>query len=167
MQSKVRIALPSDSDEIARILAGAFGPFEKLYTPEAFDATILDSKRICRRFEDKGRIWVATAEKEIVGTVSAVDENKELYIRSMAVLPRFQGKGIGQMLLDTVESYSTKHRFEYLFLYTTPFLAGAIRLYEENGFVRGKNDAFFGTPLLAMKKILNQKGNTTEDVIRS
>lgn len=156
----IRTARPADAAGIARVLREAFSPFEKLYTPAAFAATILDARRVRERFADQGRIWVASENKRAVGTVSAVDEGERLYIRSMAVSPAAQGIGIGQRLLGEVEKFALKKGFAGLFLYTTPFLAGAIRLYEKNGFEHGGDvDGFFGTPLLEMEKRLDVKAD--------
>lgn len=153
----VRTASEDDSEAIANVLKEAFTTFEKLYTPEAFDATILDNVRVRKRFAEKGRIWAALRNEKIVGTVSVKDEGKKLYIRSMAVLPVAQGLGTGQKLLEGVEDYASENGFEKLYLYTTPFLHGAIRLYEKNGFERlGNVDGFFGTPLIAMEKKLTK-----------
>lgn len=155
MESKVRIAFPEESDALARVMVDAFKPFENLYTPKAFAATILDTERIHQRFGEPGAIWMAEIGTEVVGTVSVLDENKSLYVRSMAVSPNAQGNGIGYQLLDVAETYAVENGFRYLSLYTTPFLDAAIRLYENNGFIRGQDDGFFGTPLLAMTKVLN------------
>lgn len=152
---QIRVALTGDSEEIAKVLSEAFSRFEKLYTPEAFAATILDAEKVRERFNEDGTIWVALKNEKIIGTVSVVDEGERLYIRSMAVSPSVQGFGVGQKLLEEIENYAVDHNFERLFLYTTPFLHGAIRLYERNGFGRGEDiDGFFGTPLLEMEKKL-------------
>ncbi len=153
---EIRFAAPEDSEAISNVLREAFSGFESFYTPEAFDITILDAERVGERFNGNGEIWAALKDSEIVGTVSVVDEGERLYIRSMAVAPSARGLGIGQKLLDEIEKYAVENNFKKLFLYTTPFLHGAIRLYEKNGFRRGKDvDGFFGTPLFAMEKKLN------------
>lgn len=155
---EIRIALPADSAEIAAVMRAAFAEFESSYTPEAFAVTISDSGNIRKRF-DEGAIWVVLKNKKIVGTVSVVAENERLYVRSMAISPSAQGLGIGRRLLKTVERYALENKFESLFLYTTPFLLGAIRLYEQSRFERidkeASADEFFGTPWFAMEKKLN------------
>lgn len=153
---EIRFAAPEDSPAIAAVLSEAFSAFKSFYTPEAFDVTILDAERVRERFDAKGEIWAALKDGKIVGTVSVVDEGERLYIRSMAVSPWAQGLKIGQKLLDEIEKYAVENNYKKLFLYTTPFLHGAIRLYEKNGFKRGEDvDGFFGTPLFAMEKKLN------------
>ena len=61
-----------------------------------------------------------------------------------------QDFGIGQLLFETVEKFAIENGFEKISLVTTPFLKGAIRLYEQNGFEKGeiKTNGNFGTPVL-------------------
>jgi putative acetyltransferase len=153
---QIRIAVPDDSEAIATVISKAFAEGESDYTPEAYAATVPEADEIRKRF-DEGAIWVALKNEEIVGTISTVAENEKLYFRSMAVLPSAQGLGIGHKLLETVEKFAVENGFKSLFLYTTPFLASAVKLYEQNGFERGKaeTEGFFGTPWFAMEKKLN------------
>lgn len=154
---EVRFALPDEAESIAELLRAAFAEFESFYTPEAFAATTPSAENIRARFDEEGAIWAALKNKEIVGTVSAAPREERLYFRSMAVSPSAQGFGIGRLLLETVEKYAIENGFEKISLVTTPFLTGAIRLYEENGFEGDdiETDGFFGTPWFAMRKKLN------------
>ena len=52
----------------------------------------------------------------------------------MAIDPAAQRSGVGQALLNALETYARERGFERLFLYTTHVLPGARRLYEKNGF---------------------------------
>jgi GNAT superfamily N-acetyltransferase len=63
---------------------------------------------------------------------------------------------MGEMLLNVVNEYALAENCSRLFLSTTPFLHGAIRLYENFGFKRiaeGPHD-LYGTPLFSMEKTL-------------
>jgi putative acetyltransferase len=153
---QIRIAVPDDSEAIATVISKAFAEGESDYTPEAYAATVPEADEIRKRF-DEGAIWVALKNEEIVGTISTVAENEKLYFRSMAVLPSAQGLGIGQKLFGVIEKFALENKFKSLFLYTTPFLTGAVKLYEQNGFERGadETEGFFGTPWFAMEKKLN------------
>lgn len=96
----------------------------------------------------------------MVGTVSAVDAPAEIYIRSMAVLPRARGRGVGAELLKAVETYARRRDASRLILTTTPFLTSAIRLYQVAGFTVSPESSsdLHGTPLLTMIKLL--RGDT-------
>ena len=106
----------------------------------------------------------------IVGTVSAVPKGAACYVRSMAIVPAARGLGLGRLLLERVEAFAASQGHTYLLLSTTPFLARAIRLYEQVGFRRtadGPHD-LYGTPLFSMVKPLkvttnDQRPATTVD----
>jgi GNAT superfamily N-acetyltransferase len=71
----------------------------------------------------------------------------------MAVRPSMRGRGIGQLLLQRVEEFAAANAYKRLILNTTPFLASAIRLYEQFGFqVTGSERDWFGTTLRLMAK---------------
>ena len=151
---QIRRATPDDARSIADILREAFAQFESDYTPEAFAAVTPPPDEIARRF-DEGPIWIAVRNDEIVATVSVVPEPEWLYIRSMAVLPKMQGLGIGHQILNVVEKYGIQNGFDRLFLYTTHFSTDAIRLYEKHGFGRVRDtsaEEWLGTPGLSMDK---------------
>jgi N-acetylglutamate synthase-like GNAT family acetyltransferase len=155
-QLDIRLAGADDAPVIAEVLLKAFSMFRKHYTADAFAAVTPSAEEIKKRF-DEGPMWVATLDRQIVGTVSVVAEPEWLYIRSMAVGPTALRLGIGSRLLAAVEKYARGEGFEKLFLYTTYFSAGAVELYEKNGFTRGRDtsaEEWFGTPGLEMWKDL-------------
>lgn len=129
----IRLAEPGDESVIAEMIFEAFVPFRDQYTPDAFDYTAATAERIRERFGE-GPMWLAAFEGEVVGTVSGLPDGERFYIRSMAIRPSAQRIGIGQKLLEALEMYARRERFEKLYLYTTHVLPGARRLYEKNGF---------------------------------
>jgi GNAT superfamily N-acetyltransferase len=153
MPDLIARATRQDIPEIALLLANAFASFESQYTPEAFTTTIVGVAEFHARW-DQGSVWLARREGMLLGTVSAVPGQAELYIRSMAVAPEARGLGIGARLLNAVEAYAQAHALPRLYLSTTPFLSAAIRLYTAAGFQRipdGPHD-LHGTPLFSMEK---------------
>jgi GNAT superfamily N-acetyltransferase len=148
----IRLAELHDAEAISATLRAAFAEFEPLYTPAAFSATTPTTEQIAERFAE-GPIWIAELADAIVGTVAAVAQGTDLYIRSMAVRPAARGSGIGARLLNTVEAFAAAHRCRRLLLNTTPFLRAAVQLYECHGFrYTGEEPDLFGTRLLTMAK---------------
>lgn len=161
---RVRRAAPDDATTIADVLRGAFREYEHLYTPGAYAATTPDTAQILSRFQE-GPIWVVEMNGQIVGTASGVRIKEELAIRSVGVRPSARGRGVGTALLATTEGYALlQHGCCYLFLTTTPFLLGAIRLYLRFGFLRTDDvpPDLFGTPLIAMRKRLRRANGVTQ-----
>ncbi len=152
---EIRRAVAADAPAMAEVLAQAFAEYEPLYTPEGLAATTPPTNRIRERL-DEAPAWVAIYEEALVGTVGAVVRGDAVYVRSMAVLPAARGLGVGGALLTEVEAFARAAGVTSLFLSTTPFLARAIRLYEQWGFRRspdGPHD-LHGTPLFTMVKPL-------------
>ena len=58
---------------------------------------------------------------------------EEIYINEMAVLPEWQGFGIGKQLLSAVKNYSRDKGLAGIVLYTSEY-APAAKFYEKNGF---------------------------------
>jgi predicted N-acetyltransferase YhbS len=113
-------------------------------------------------------LWSNAGVSNVVGTASVVEKDERvLYVRGMAVLPSARGRGVGELLLREIQMFASRNGCTRLLLSTTPFLTGAIRLYERFGFRRthdGSND-LFGTPLFRMAKALNGEKDS-EDVNR-
>ena len=160
----IRNAVMDEAVSIASMLYQAFVEFEPLYTPAAFVATTPTSDQIQKRWSE-GPVWVAAERNQIVGTVSAVPKLEGLYIRSMAVLPSHRGQKIGYILLQVAEHFANIRNIRRMFLRTTPFLMGAIRLYEQFGFQRTDDGPheLFGTPLFTMVMLLKPANQAHQD----
>ena len=152
---QVRRAVADEAPAIAAVLHNAFLEYEALYTPGGLAATTPTSDQIRQRW-DEGPVWVALQDDIIIGTVAAVSRGATLYVRSMAVLPTARGLGIGKLLMQHLEQFAVAGGHRRLLLSTTPFLTGAIRLYEQLGFQRTEDGphALFGTALFTMVKDL-------------
>jgi ribosomal protein S18 acetylase RimI-like enzyme len=105
---KIPRATADDAEAISSLLLEAFQSVRSRYTKGAFEYTTPPAEVIRQRFPE-GPIWVALEGDSIVGTVSGLPEPDRFYIRSMAVKPDAQGRGIGQRLLETLEEYARQH----------------------------------------------------------
>jgi predicted N-acetyltransferase YhbS len=164
----IRLAEPTDAAAIAKVLADAFGTFRDNYTADAFEAVTPNARVIVKRF-DEGPQWVAEIGNDIVGTVSVTTEPEGLYIRSMAVSPTAQGRGIGHKLMDAVNRFADESDHERIFLYTTYFVPGVKRFYESHGYkwVRDTTaEEWYGTPGLEMERQLSGSGKVATVEIR-
>jgi GNAT superfamily N-acetyltransferase len=154
-----RLATEDDAGEISWVLLNAFGAYRENYTPDAFDVVTPDTDEIVRRFGE-GPQWVVEIDDDVVGSVSVTTEPEGLYIRSMAVRPDAQGKGVGHKLLDAVNEYADESEHDRIFLYTTYFVPGAKEMYEKHGYgwVRDTTaDEWYGVPGLEMDRRIVRK----------
>lgn len=125
---------------------------------DAFADVTPDEDMVAGRFA-QGPLWVAEANGRIVGSVSLSTESEGLYVRSMAVLPEFQGLGIGHKLLDALHEYAAKIGTRRIFLYTVPFQLGARELYEKHGYTWIRDTPageWFDTPGVEMEKFFDK-----------
>ena len=152
---QIRQAKPEDAATVAQLLHSAFIEFRSLYTPEGFAATALTPEQVLTRFSE-GPVWLVHRDSTALGTVAAVPNGLSIYMRGMGVPPSARGIGVGSLLLEKVELWTTAKGCSRIFLSTTPFLHTAIRLYEKHNFRRidVEPQDLFGTPLFTMEKIL-------------
>jgi len=154
----VRRATLEDAGEISRVIFESFGAIRDRYTAEAFADVTPDEEKVAERLA-KGAIWVAEVNDGIVGSVSLGREPEGLYVRSMVVLPEFQGRGISHNLLEALHEYAQGAGENRIFLYTLPFQLGARELYEKHGYAWVRDtpaDEWFGVPGLEMEKFLDK-----------
>jgi GNAT superfamily N-acetyltransferase len=145
----VRPALISDAEEIQLCLRTAFGNFLDNYTPEAFRDTVPTVEDVRGRFHTMSLFVAEDRERKVIGTLAwYLKSGEEGYLRGMAVLPEWQGKGVAQQLLHAAEDHIRSRGCSRVGLDTTDPLERAIHFYEKNGYRRtGHIEDFFGMPL--------------------
>ena len=103
--------------------------------------------------EDKSvHVMVCNKERIPIGVGRAhFNSNEEAQIRYMAVEEKWQGKGIGKMVLNTLEERVTKQGAKYIVLNSRDI---AIKFYEKNGYqiVKETDTLFDAIPHYKMKK---------------
>ena len=152
----IRPALVSDSEEIHQCLRVAFAHFLDSYSREAFLDTVPTVESVRDRFNYMSLFVAENGERKVIGTIACyLKSPEEGYIRGMAVLPEWQGKGVAQRLLETAEAEVQRRGCSRVSLDTTDPLQRAIRFYEKQGYRRtGHVDDFFGMPLHEFTKEL-------------
>ena len=107
---KIRRAQYQDIEGVREVLSRSFAPYRSYYTKEAYKATVLPAVEIEKRINDfEAEVLVAVCNSEIVGTASVrIDREGNLHMRSMAVKPRCQGKGIGWQILEEISRLGMK-----------------------------------------------------------
>lgn len=106
-----------------------------------------------------GKIWFAEImtmdNKKIVGTIGVMLSAGEWEVTKLAVLPEFQGNGIGSRLIQTVIDFSKKMGIKRLVLDSNHHLIKAIHLYERFGFQYIQPRGHYATADIAMEKLIN------------
>lgn len=102
-------------------------------------------RSVAERIASGALVWVAEDDGALAGTVTYVpgpgpygefDDPRGAGIRMLAVLPEFQGRGIGEALVRACITRAAADRRERIYLDTTQWMETAQRLYRRIGFVR-------------------------------
>jgi putative acetyltransferase len=87
--------------------------------------------------KEKGGFWVCLLEYKVIGTVAIRELDKNLEIcelKSMYVLPEYQGRGHGRNLMNYAIGQAKEKGYKYIRLDTTKDSEKAINLYRTTGF---------------------------------
>ncbi|WP_103866934.1 MULTISPECIES: GNAT family N-acetyltransferase [Aquimarina] len=107
---------------------------EKHFVVEPHDIDLLER---CEEtiINQGGYIFFAKADNEIAGTFSLIKIEDGVYeLGKMAVSPKFQGKKIGQQLVQYCIDFSIHQNWKKLVLYSNRVLENAIYIYKKHGF---------------------------------
>ncbi len=104
-----------------------------------------------------GYIFYATLNNEIVGTVSLMKVDNQIFeLGKMAVKNSVQGYGIGTLLLEHCLDVSNQKDISKLIIYSNTQLKSAIHLYEKYGFVETELESgLYERADVKMEKYLN------------
>ena len=108
---------------------------EKFFVVEPVDAEMLANPK--QFFIDKGSlIFFATYNNDIAGTFALLKESDTVYeLSKMAVDEKYQGKKIGNRMLEFAIAEAAAAHSTKIILYSSKKLANAIHLYRKYGFI--------------------------------
>jgi ribosomal protein S18 acetylase RimI-like enzyme len=95
-----------------------------------------DSQLQLDRYLLLGRVLVALLDDAIVGHLQLVGTSVdgEIELKNMAVLPEYQGSGIGRTLIAEAVRRSTDEGLSHMIVATAAADVGALRFYQRTGF---------------------------------
>jgi len=106
---------------------------EKYFFVEDHDKEVLGNAK--KYIIDKdGYIFFALYNNKVVGTVALMNENEGYELTKMAVLPKYQGLKIGQLLMQHCIDFAILNQWDKLLLYSNTVLENAIYIYKKYGF---------------------------------
>jgi N-acetylglutamate synthase-like GNAT family acetyltransferase len=145
----IRAATEADIPGVLACLGEAFEPYRSEYSPGAYLDTVLTPGTAQERLRSMAVFVACDRSGIVVGTVAlGRGHETEGHLRGMAVVPAYQGTGVGGALLGHAIGVLAGMGCSSATLDTTRPLARAARFYEKNGFRRsGKVVDFFGMPL--------------------
>jgi ribosomal protein S18 acetylase RimI-like enzyme len=82
-----------------------------------------------------GQTWVLEDAERIAGILVLEETPAGMLLDNIAVLPEYQGKGVGRALLEFAEAEARQHGFGAIHLYTHALMTENIALYSRIGYV--------------------------------
>ena len=120
----IRRAQPADAVEINACVQAAYRHYiARIGKPPG---PMLDDYSIAiKRYQ----AFVATETKRIIGVLILILKNNGILMDNVAVLPKYQGKGLGHKLIQFAEAQAFEQGFEYLDTYTHEVMIENIEMY--------------------------------------
>jgi len=106
----------------------------------------------------EGRVWVLEYDSRIVGTMALIEGPGFLEIRSVAVLPEYQRKGLGQRLMLHAETTAREARCARLRLYTNAGIPELVTYYSKLGYCEEARKHDAGYDRVFLTKLLLPDG---------
>lgn len=82
----------------------------------------------------RGVVSVLTDDASILGVLVCMQQAHSLFVDNIAVDPRFQGQGLGQLLMAFVEEQARNAQMREIRLYTNEQMSENLRFYQKLGF---------------------------------
>jgi GNAT superfamily N-acetyltransferase len=133
MKNDIQIILYSDEyKQFIKTLN--YNWLQKYFHVEKGDEISLSNPKV--EIIDKGGfIFYVKLNQEIIGTASLIKKSDSVFeLGKMAIADKFQGFGIGKMLIDYCLKFAQEQKIEKLILYSNTKLETAIHLYKKYGF---------------------------------
>lgn len=120
-------------------LAANFAVLNKAWLTKYFEIEPLDDKMLGNPVKyyinEGGFIYFALLNGEIAGTIALLKVSDTIFeLSKMAVDEKFQGRKIGNKLIDYVLQEARRLELERIILYSNTLLGPAIHLYKKFGF---------------------------------
>lgn len=125
----IRRAELDDAESIAALVSEAYTPYIARIGKKP--APMLDDYR---QVIAESEVFVLTHNSEVVGVLVMNQEDGELLLINVAVLPRCKGQGFGKMLMQFCEEYAHHSQCSAIRLYTHELMTENIEIYKKLGY---------------------------------
>lgn len=127
-------------EKISEILPTIFNLDEKIFT-EKYHRRSSTMDELSGHLKDC-KVYMAYDQKKPIGYISYRQKDNDIELMDLAVIPEYQNKGIGTLLMNTLLENIKRQNIT---LATHPFNSQAIRFYLKFGFKIAKwKDNYFG-----------------------
>jgi ribosomal protein S18 acetylase RimI-like enzyme len=103
------------------------------------------------------KVFVLADGENIIGVLVLIAKEQNLLLDNVAVHPDYQGRGLGQKLIELAEAEALRLGFSSVVLYTNLQMTENIQLYKKLGFVETERKQEKGYERVYMRKFLPDK----------
>jgi ribosomal protein S18 acetylase RimI-like enzyme len=147
---RLRRAEPTDAPALASCVEAAYHHYiPRIGKPPG--PMLADYAEVIARHQ----VWVAEAERQIIGVLVLIPEEDTLLLDNIAVHPDHQRRGIGRALLELADAEALCQGYDELRLYTHETMTENIALYTRNGWVETHRGHQAGYARVFMRKRLS------------
>ena len=83
----------------------------------------------------EGRLYILFCDEKAAGCIALRKlDNENCEMKRLYIVPKFRGKGIGNLLIEKIISDAKEIGYRYMLLDTLPFLKSAVHRYKQHGF---------------------------------
>jgi ribosomal protein S18 acetylase RimI-like enzyme len=125
----LRLAGAGDLPSIWALTEEAYKPYTQVLDAPPIPVTEDYAPRIAR-----GEVWLLDVSGEMAGSIVLERHADHMMIFSVAMAPRFQGRGLGLKLLRFADEQATQAGYEEIRLYTNARMERNIALYTAFGY---------------------------------
>lgn len=143
----LRLAAPADYDAVVALVNAAYEKYIPRIGRKPMPMTADYGELIARNV-----VHVLERDGAICGVLVLWRERDGVLLENIAVAPAFQGQGIGKLLLEWVETYTSALGLTTIFLYTNEKMVENIAIYTHLGYVETKREQGDGFRRVYMAK---------------
>ena len=145
----LRLAIDADAEAITELVAAAYRHYEPLIgrTPLPMLVHYADAVR-------EHEVWVLELDGRLVGVIELDPRGDHLWVENVAIAPRWQGRGLGRLLLRHAEVEAARLGLREIGLLTNERYHDNIAMYARYGYRETQRVAHQGTDLVFFRKRL-------------
>mgnify|MGYP006312686817 CR=1 FL=1 len=149
-----RKATTKDGNKILKLIDEALSSYNLKINPDETDKDLMDIDT--NYFKNNGWFEVYEVNNQIVGSYGLYKVSDDICeLRKMYLSPKYQGKGIGKLMMDKVIINANRLNYKTIILESNRKLGHAFELYKKYGFQEFIPDHLSERCDFAMKKNLN------------
>lgn len=153
---KFRLAKSGDEKQLLNLVQAVLGEYGLQLEPDEADLDITDIERFY--LQNKGWFQVVEVEGKIIGSVGVYKLSDSVCeLRKMYLDVRYQGRGIGKVLMENALIAAKRLGYKEITLQTNSVLAKALPLYKKYGFVEFKEEVCTRCDIAMKRQILEER----------